>query len=117
MRRLQAALALAALLAPQAGWSATRLVGPVVSVTRDAGGSNLRDAAPGFDPSTWSLFGALSTARSDEPYALDEQALAARIGAAGERNPFALAALLFAFASLTAFFARKRSAGRGLISA
>lgn len=115
MKRLKAAFVCVALLATHAAQPATELVGfSDTGLSRDAGGSMSRSVGAGFDSSTWNLLGATE---GDQPYTLDESALAARAGAAGEPGPFALTVLLIAFAGLTAFFAGKRSAGRGLISA
>ena len=115
MRRFATlALCLAIVLSPSAR-AATQLVGGSDAVLlRSATAPSLSAAA---DAAASSLFGARPTAQEDEPFALDASTLASRVGAAGERNPFTLTILLIVFAGLTAFFARKRSSGRGLISA
>ena len=63
--------------------------------------------------------GARWSTEADEPFALDEAQLTSpgKAPAASEHNPFAWTLLLIVFAGLTAFFAGKRSGGRGLIGA
>ena len=113
MRRLRACvLSVAVMVAPSAR-AATHVFVPSDVVVRDAGtGVSMHDAVAAFVSARWS-------AEGDEPFALDEAWLTSlgEAGAASEHNPFAWTLLLIVFAGLTAFFAGKRSGGRGLIGA
>jgi len=75
--------------------------------------------ASSFDTWAREIFAGTRADRADdEPFAVDETWFSGRSDLSpAKRNPFTWTFLLIAFAGLTAVFARKRSGGRGLISA
>ena len=109
MRQVGACVLCVAVMVAPSAWATTRVVLPSDTAVREAGtGKSLHDAV-----------GARWSTEADEPFALDEAQLTSpgKAPAASEHNPFAWTLLLIVFAGLTAFFAGKRSGGRGLIGA